>query len=110
MTLGQIRMGDLKTDIQILFQNTNVSDTNVVVDLSTCSAIKITIIDPDGFIIINEADMSIVNSPGTDGLAHYLTNATTSLWNKPGRWRWFGTWTTAAGTFSTNDASREILE
>lgn len=108
--LGKFRVGDLGSVIQILFQDTNVSDSNVILDLTNSTAIKITIIDPDG-VVYGPFDMVKVNSPGSDGLAQYTTSQVTSLWNKGGMWRWYGTANFSnAPSVSTNDATREILE
>jgi hypothetical protein len=107
--LGKIRVGDLGTVIDILFQDTSYQDVNAALDLTNALSISITVTDPDGFVV-GTFNMVKVNPPGTDGLATYVTNQIVSLWTKPGFWHWFGTATFAGNKISTLDAIREVLE
>jgi hypothetical protein len=109
MTLGQIHVGDLSTYIEVLVQYTDINNVNQTQDLTAATSIQITIIDPDGNIIIDHATATRVNPPGADGLVFYITNGVTSLWNKKNIWKWFITYTIPAGTFSTNSALHDVL-
>lgn len=107
---GKIHVGDLSTDIQVLIQDTNTSGVNNPVNLALCSTILITMLDPND-AIIGSFNASILDNPGTDGIAHIITSGSVSVWTIGGYYKWFATYTlTGGGTYSTNSAIHEILE
>jgi len=109
MTLGLIRVGNLKTYVELVFNDTDTSDINHVLDISGSTSKKITFIDPDG-TSLGPFDLTFVNTGG-DGRAYYYTDSSNSLWTKAGIWRWYGTATLSSGEkISTNDVVREVLE
>jgi hypothetical protein len=107
LNLGKIRVGDLGKVIDIIFQDTTYQDVNIALDLTGNTGIFITFIDPDG-VVSGPYSMTVVNSPGTDGLARWIQS--TDFWTKPGFWHWYGTVTFTGKKSQTNDAIREILE
>ncbi len=110
MVLGQIRIGDKGTTIQVVVNDTNTNDVSNPQDLTTATNVIITILDPNGNIVVNGVAVTIVNPPGVDGLVQYITSNSTSIWTISGWWRWYITYTLPGGTYSTNDALRYVLE
>src|SRR5689334_3232855 len=108
MVSGLIRVGDLKTYVELDFNFTDINGVNNVLDISGATSKTITFIDPNGNIIGPFALTFVTN--GTDGKAFYNTSNVTSQWTIAGLWRWFGTVTLPAGTFSSNDVTRQVLE
>jgi hypothetical protein len=85
VNLGKIYVGNLGTDFQYACQTTDVlGTTNSPTDLSTASSITIILTDPYGFETSYAA--AALNSPGTDGIAHFITSIITSIWTKPNFW------------------------
>lgn len=83
VNLGKVHVGDVNTDIKIPVEDTE-NGSNSAYDLSANPGTYYIIIgDPDE----NEQTFtaSIVNSPGTDGLIHYL-NTDSTLFDEKGLW------------------------
>ena len=110
--LPLIHVGDLNTEIQVLVQFADLTDVVQNVAMNTSTSKKISFKDPDYDLtqtLIGPFDCSFVTN-GTDSLVKYITDGTTSIWNKAGVWRWFITYTVPSGTYSTEDAVREIIK
>jgi|TARA_R110000787_G_scaffold191845_1_gene303403 hypothetical protein len=108
VNLGKIHTGDTNTDIQITCQNTTTSDTNVAIDFSTDTATyQIIVIDPDDNESTHTA--SLLNSPGTDGIIHFV-NGDSTLFDEAGVWGFKAKLTfDAGGVFTTNPIFKEVL-
>jgi len=108
VNLGKIHIGDVNTDIIILCQNTNTSDSNVVIDFSVdTGTYQIIVIDPDGNESTHTA--SLLNSPGTDGKVHFV-NGDSTLFDEKGAWGFKAKLTfDAGGIFTTNPVYKEVL-
>lgn len=105
---GKIHVGDIGTDIQILFNETDVSGTNVVLDLTGSTAWRIFVYDPSGNLEITLI-AAILNSPGTDGIINKVT--TTDIFDEEGPWEFKGEITLASGNiFTTNRILKEVLD
>jgi hypothetical protein len=107
--LGKIHVGDKNTDLQLVVQDTSVSDVNTAVDFSTDTASAYTIIvtDPDG--TETELAASLLNSPGTDGIIHHVTTVTT-LFAQAGPHTFKAKITfDDGGIFTSNPVTREVL-
>jgi len=109
MAIAKVRVGDKNTDFQLLVQETNVSGTNVLVDLSSGITTKeIIIVDPDG----NESGPFTATfvTDGTDGIINYV-NTDAALIDEPGIWSYKAkiVFTTSAINES-NDAFFEVLD
>jgi hypothetical protein len=108
VNLGKIHVGDVNTDIQITCQNTSTSDTNSAIDFSSdTGTYEIIVIDPDENETTNTA--SLLNSPGTDGIVHFLV-ASASLFDEAGIWGFKAKITfDDGGIFTTNTIYKEVL-
>jgi len=105
---GKIHVGDIGTDIQILVNDTDITGTNVVQDLTGSTLQRIFVYDPQGNI---EATLiaSILNPPGTDGIIRHTT--TTSIFDEEGPWEFKGEVTLAGGNiFTTNRILKGVLD
>ena len=82
---GLLYVGNLGTDFQYACQTTDVTGTiNTPTDLSTANTIWIILTDPTGKETTYLA--SAANPPGTDGIAHFITSVSTSIWTLKGKW------------------------
>lgn len=107
VTLGKVHVGDKNTDLQLLVEDTGVSDTNSVVDLSTATTLEMVIQDPDGTETTVTA--SVLNAPGTDGYMRYL-NSDATLFNQAGLWKYRAKITFSdGGIFQSNNGEFEVL-
>ena len=109
VNLGKISVGDVNTSIQIVVEETSVSDTNAVIDFSADPAdtLQIIIVDPDD----NESTHTavILNSPGTDGIIAFV-NSDYTLFDEPGAWRMKPKITFSdGGIFTGNPITFEVL-
>ena len=85
VNLGQVHTGNLGTDFQYACQTTDVlGTTNTATDLSTATTIWIILTDPN--LVETTYSASVANSPGTDGIAHFITSTVTSIWTLPNKW------------------------
>lgn len=108
VTLGKVHVGDKNTDLQLLVQDTSVSDTNSAVDLSTATTLQMVIQDPDG--VETTVTASILNAPGTDGYLRYI-NADSALFNQAGLWKYRAKITFSdGGIFQSNNGEFEVLD
>jgi hypothetical protein len=110
VTLGKIRVNDLSTNIRVLIQDTNSLDVNVLVDVSAAITLQITILDPDGNVIVDHVSGLTKPNGGSDGLVQYVTSGVTSIWTKSGFWSWWITYDIGGGKKNTFSAIREVLE
>jgi len=105
---GKIHVGDIGTDIQILFNETDVTGTNVVLDLTGTTLWRIFVYDPSGNLE-STLTASILNAPGTDGIIRHVT--TVSIFDEEGPWEFKGEVTLASGNlFTTNRILKEVLD
>ena len=108
VNLGKVHVGDVGTNFQLLVEDTDVSDTNSPVDLSTTTLQEIIFTDPDG-IEKSAVTASITNPPGSDGIIEFVTLVSTFI-DKAGEWFYRARLTFSGGNvFSSNDARFEVL-
>jgi len=106
---GKIHVGDIGTDIQILINDTDITGTNVVFDLTGSTVHKILVYDPNGNLEIT-LTASILNPPGTDGIIHAI-NSSAALFDEEGPWEFKGEVTLGGGNlFTTNRILKEVLD
>ena len=109
VNLGKIAVGDKNTDIQVLVEETSLSDINSVVNFSTTPAtlLQIIIIDPDENESTHTA--TLLNAPGTDGIIHFV-NSDDTLFDEKGLWGFKPKITFTAGSVLTgNPVYREVI-
>jgi len=85
VNLGKIHTGDIGTELQLKVEDTDITDTNQVVDLSQVDGTNplwVIITDPDGKKTEFEASLL---TDGTDGYMVYIT--VTNIWNQAGYWK-----------------------
>ena len=106
---GKIHVGDIGTDIQILINETDVSGTNIVFDLTGSTGHSIIVYDPQGNLE-NTLTASILNPPGTDGIIRAI-NTDSTLFDEEGPWEFKGEVTLSGGNkFTTNRILKEVLD
>ena len=111
VNLGKIHVGDVRTELQLLVQDTSVSDVNSPLDLSLVtgmgSAIQMIISDPSDNE--NTYSATVLNAPGTDGIIKFITT-TPSIWDEPGFWKKRASITYSDGShYESNDIIFEVL-
>jgi hypothetical protein len=108
VNLGKIHTGDVNTDIQVTCENTNTSDTNVVIDFGTdTGTYQIIVIDPDDNESTHTA--SLLTPPGTNGIVHFV-NSDSALFDEAGVWGFKAKLTfDDGGIFTTNTVYKEVL-
>lgn len=107
VNLGKIHIGDKNTDFQLVVQDTDLTNTNNPVDLSTTATQEIVFTDPSG----NEStkSASILNPPGTDGIIHHV-NTDAAFIDESGMWHCRAKLTFSdGGIFQSNDFEFEVL-
>ena len=107
VTLGKVHTEDKGTEFQLECFDTDLTDTNNLVDLTGVMTMEIIFTDPDGTETTKTA--SIANLPGTDGIIKYVTTTITEI-NLDGFWFYRAKLTFTSGNiFQSNDAEFEVL-
>lgn len=111
MVLGKIHVNDVKTELKPTIYET-LSGSNVILNLANFDTFTMTFTRPDGtqFSKTNADGVAIFNSPGSDGVLHYIT-PTPSIWNQAGLWQIRVTVnnSVSGANFTTEDEPQEVL-
>jgi len=106
---GKIHVGDAGTDIQIEIFDTDITGTNVILDLTGSTNHKVIVYDPSGNLEVT-LTASILTPPGTDGIISAI-NSDSALFDEEGLWEFKGEITESGGNiFTTNRIAKEVLD
>ncbi len=107
VNLGKVSVGDKRTDLQVLLQVTDVSDSNAVEDISGYTTYDIILVDPDG----NEQTLAgTFLTNGTDGISRHIITDTTTI-DESGIWSYKGVYLdSSGGIYTSNPIFFEVLD
>lgn len=107
VVLGKVHTGDKGTEFQLEVFDTQLDNTNTLVDLTGVTTMEIIFTDGDG--IESTKTASIANLPGTDGVIKFVNNDATFI-ALDGFWYMRAKLTFSSGNiFQSNDAEFEVL-